>query len=84
MNIQEAKEEIAYTLRAYLQKGEDGEYLFPAAHQRPIVLMGPPGVGKTAIMEQVVSECGVGLVACSMSDHRRRSAIGMQKISVRT
>ena len=52
MNIQEAKEEIAYTLRAYLQKGEDGEYLFPAARQRPILLMGPPGIGKTAIIDR--------------------------------
>ena len=84
MNIQEAKEEIAHTLRAYLQKGEDGEYLFPAAHQRPIVLMGPPGVGKTAIMEQVASERGVALVAYTMTHHTRQSAIGLPKIVEKT
>ena len=84
MNIQEAKEEIAHTLRAYLQKGEDGEYLFPAAHQRPIVLMGPPGVGKTAIMEQVASERGVALVAYAMTHHTRQSAIGLPKIVEKT
>ena len=44
MNIQQAKEEIIHTLQAYLQKGEDGEYAFPAVHQRPILLIGPPGV----------------------------------------
>ena len=84
MNIQEAKEEIAHTLQAYLQKGEDGEYLFPAARQRPILLMGPPGIGKTAIMEQVASACGVGLVAYTMTHHTRQSAIGLPKIVEKT
>lgn len=84
MNIQEAKEEIAHTLQAYLQKGEDGEYLFPAARQRPIVLMGPPGIGKTAIMEQVAAECGVGLVAYTMTHHTRQSAVGLPKIVEKT
>ena len=80
MNIQEARDEIIHTLRAYLQKGEDGEYVFPAVHQRPILLIGPPGVGKTAIMEQVARACGVGLVAYTMTHHTRQSAIGLPKI----
>ena len=84
MNIQEAREEIVHTLRAYLQKGEDGEYLFPAVHQRPILLIGPPGVGKTAIMEQVAQMCGVGLVAYTMTHHTRQSAIGLPKIVEKT
>ena len=63
MNIQEAKQEIIHTLQAYLRKDDAGNYLFPAVHQRPILLMGPPGIGKTAIMEQVARRCGVGLVA---------------------
>ena len=84
MNIQEAREEIVHTLRAYLQKGEDGDYLFPAVHQRPILLIGPPGVGKTAIMEQVAQMCGVGLVAYTMTHHTRQSAIGLPKIVEKT
>lgn len=80
MNIQQAKEEIIHTLRAYLQRGEDGEYCFPAVHQRPILLIGPPGVGKTAIMEQVAAQCGVGLVAYTMTHHTRQSAVGLPKI----
>ena len=63
MNIQEAKQEIIHTMQAYLRKDDAGNYLFPAVHQRPILLMGPPGIGKTAIMEQVARRCGVGLVA---------------------
>ena len=64
MNIQEAKQEIIHTLQAYLRKDDAGNYLFPAVHQRPILLMGPPGIGKTAIMEQVARRCGVGLARC--------------------
>ena len=84
MNIQQAKEEIIHTLRAYLQRGEDGEYCFPAVHQRPILLIGPPGVGKTAIMEQVAAQCGVGLVAYTMTHHTRQSAVGLPKIVEKT
>lgn len=84
MNIQEAKEEIIHTLQAYLQKGEDGEYTFPAVHQRPILLIGPPGVGKTAIMEQAARECGVALVAYTMTHHTRQSAVGLPKIVEKT
>ena len=61
MNIQEAKKEICNTLRAYLAKDENGYYIYPLVRQRPILLIGPPGIGKTAIMEQAASECGVGL-----------------------
>ena len=61
MNIKEAKEEIKYTLLAYNKKDSRGHYTFPKLRQRPILLMGPPGIGKTAIMEQVAEECEVGL-----------------------
>lgn len=83
MNIQEAKNEIANTLRAYLHKDSDGRYAFPTVRQRPILLMGPPGVGKTAIMEQIAAECGVGLVAYTITHHTRQSAIGLPHIETR-
>ena len=60
MNIQEAKTEICNTLRAYLAKDENGYYTYPLIRQRPLLLIGPPGIGKTAIMEQAAAECGVG------------------------
>ena len=47
MNIKEAKQEICNTLRAYHRKDEAGNYLYPLVRQRPILLMGPPGIGKT-------------------------------------
>ena len=69
MNIQEAKTEICNTLRAYLAKDENGYYTYPLIRQRPLLLIGPPGIGKTAIMEQAAAECGVGLVAYHYPSH---------------
>ena len=56
MNIKRAKEEIEHTVKAYLAKDTMGEYAIPSIRQRPILLMGPPGIGKTAIMEQIAQE----------------------------
>ena len=53
MNIAQAKEELINTVKTYLAKDKDGCYRIPRVRQRPILLMGPPGIGKTAIMEQV-------------------------------
>lgn len=80
MNIQEAKKEICNTLRAYLAKDEDGYYIYPLVRQRPILMIGPPGIGKTAIMEQAAAECGVGLVSYTITHHTRQSAIGLPEI----
>lgn len=77
MNISEAKQEIKNAVRAYTRRGPDGRPLMPSARQRPILLMGPPGIGKTAIMEQIASELGIGLVAYTMTHHTRQSAIGL-------
>ena len=56
MNIKRAKQEIKDTIEAYLEKDEFGQYRIPEIRQRPVLLMGPPGVGKTQIMEQIASE----------------------------
>lgn len=81
MNIAQAKEEIRHTVQAYLKKDEAGNYRIPVIRQRPILLMGPPGIGKTQIMEQVARECGVGLVAYTITHHTRQSAVGLPMIS---
>ena len=84
MNIKQAKQEITNTLRAYLARDELGNYLIPAVRQRPVLLMGPPGIGKTQIMEQIAAETGVGLVAYTITHHTRQSAIGLPFIEKRT
>ncbi|MDO4265017.1 MAG: MoxR family ATPase [Eubacteriales bacterium] len=80
MNIQEAKEEILHTIEAYFAKNEDGSYRIPALRQRPLLLIGPPGVGKTQIMSQAAEEAGIGLVSYTITHHTRQSAIGLPKI----
>ena len=77
MNIGRAKEEIRNSILAYLSKNEYGEYRIPVIRQRPILLIGPPGIGKTQIMEQVAKECGVALVAYTITHHTRQSAVGL-------
>ena len=84
MNIKQAKQEITNTLKAYLTRDEWGNYLIPTVRQRPILLMGPPGIGKTQIMEQIAAETGVGLVAYTITHHTRQSAIGLPFIEKRT
>ncbi len=80
MNIKEAKQEIVNTLHAYLKKDEEGNYTYPLVHQRPLFLIGAPGIGKTAIMEQVAKEENIGLVSYTMTHHTRQSAVGLPKI----
>lgn len=81
MNIQQAKEQIMNAMTAYFTRDELGNYVIPIEKQRPVLLIGPPGVGKTAIMEQVASELGVGLVSYSMTHHTRQSALGLPFIT---
>ena len=84
MNIKRAKEEIMHTVQAYLSKDAAGHYRIPAIRQRPLLLIGPPGIGKTQIMEQVAAECGIGLVAYTITHHTRQSAVGLPFIEQRT
>lgn len=81
MNIKRAKQEIKDSIQAYLLKNEYGEYEIPVIRQRPILLIGPPGIGKTQIMEQIAQECKIGLVSYTITHHTRQSAIGLPFIS---
>ena len=83
MDIKRAKQEIEDTVKAYLAKDPLGEYAIPAIRQRPILLMGPPGIGKTQVMEQVARDCGVALVAYTITHHTRQSAVGLPFIRQR-
>lgn len=64
-------------MQAYLAKNDLGEYKIPVIRQRPILLMGPPGIGKTQIMEQIAAECRIGLVSYTITHHTRQSAVGL-------
>ncbi|MCH5269080.1 MAG: AAA family ATPase [Lachnospiraceae bacterium] len=77
MNIKQAKEEVIHTVKAYLKKDDRGEYVIPVIRQRPLLLLGAPGIGKTQIMEQIARECRIGLVAYTITHHTRQSAVGL-------
>ena len=58
MDIAKAKEELRRAFRAYTERTPDGQLCIPIARQRPLLLMGPPGVGKTAVLAQLAAELG--------------------------
>lgn len=80
MNIKQAKDFIKQTVSLYLKRDEYGELEIPVVRQRPVFLLGAPGVGKTAIMEQVAAELGIALVSYAMTHHTRQSAVGLPVI----
>lgn len=83
MNIVSAKQQIKDAVEAYLEVDDAGMPVIAPAHQRPLFLLGAPGIGKTAVMEQVARELGVGLVSYSMTHHTRQSALGLPRIEHR-
>ncbi len=84
MNISQAKKQIERSMRAYFAKDEFGDYRLPVNRQRPVFLIGAPGIGKTAIMEQIAQELEVGFVSYSMTHHTRQSALGLPFIARKT
>lgn len=83
MNIKQAKNDIKNAVAAYLTKDKFGNFVIPIERQRPVFLMGAPGIGKTAIMEQVAEELKIGLVSYSMTHHTRQSALGLPFITTK-
>lgn len=80
MNIRQATEQVEGAVRAYMAKDGLGINLIPPQMQRPIFLVGPPGVGKTAIVQQIAERMGINFVSYSMTHHTRQSAIGLPYI----
>ncbi|MBP3870978.1 MAG: AAA family ATPase, partial [Faecalicoccus sp.] len=77
MHIKEAKKQIQSAIIAYSTKDQYGRARIPASKQRPVFLVGAPGIGKTAIVEQIVAEMNLGFVSYSMTHHTRQSALGL-------
>ena len=81
MDILSATEQIEGAVRAYLSRDEHGLYRIPFEMQRPIIMMGPPGVGKTAIVSQIAQRMGINFVSYSITHHTRQSALGLPYIA---
>ena len=84
MDIRQAKDQIKNAMLAYFSKDEFGNYRLPTERQRPVFLLGAPGIGKTAIMEQIAQDLDVGFVSYSMTHHTRQSALGLPFIAKKT
>ena len=84
MDISRARTQITGAVKAYLSRDEHGLYRIPFHMQRPIIMFGPPGVGKTAIVAQIAEELNVNFVAYSITHHTRQSALGLPFISTKT
>lgn len=80
MNMKEVKDTIKESVKLYLEKDKNGRYVLPQNKQRPLFLMGKPGIGKTEIVEQAAKECGIGFVSYSLTHHTRQSAVGLPSI----
>ena len=83
MNIQQATHQLETAVRCYTARDEKGMPLVPPEAQRPLYLIGPPGVGKTDVVAQVARRLGVGLVSYTMTHHTRQSALGLPQIRTR-
>lgn len=77
MNIKEATDQVKGAVRAYLSRDAHGFYRIPLQMQRPVIMMGPPGVGKTAVVRQIADDLGVNFVSYSITHHTRQSALGL-------
>lgn len=76
MNIREAKDEIKKTVEIYLDKNEFGEYTLPVSKQRPVFMLGAPGIGKTEAVRQIAAELDIAFVPCSMTHYTRQGILG--------
>ena len=65
VNIKKAKKQIRNAMELYLKEDRWGDPCIPESEQRPIVLMGPPGIGKTAIVSQLAEEVELAFVSYS-------------------
>ena len=77
MNIGEAKEELRRTAEIYLDTNEYGEYTIPYERQRPVLIVGAPGIGKTAVAGQIAAEMDIALVSCSPAHYTKQGALGL-------
>lgn len=80
ITIAEASKQIEGICKTYFEKNEDGSYCIPVNRQRPIVLIGPAGIGKTDIPKQVAEKMRIGFISYSITHHTRQSLIGLPKI----
>ncbi|MCR4595309.1 MAG: AAA family ATPase [Lachnospiraceae bacterium] len=78
--IDEAKKGLQDIFTAYCTKMSDGRYIIPEVNRIPVYLIGPPGIGKTQIVEETAKACNIGFVSYSLVHHTRNSLLGLPVI----
>lgn len=84
VTIAEAADRLEIICRTYLEKNQDGSYVIPVNRQRPVMLIGPAGIGKTDVPKQTAEKLDIGYVSYSITHHTRQSALGLPKIVTRS
>ena len=77
MDIKQAKEALRRTYLVYTERDEFGSLRIPAEQQRPLLLMGPPGVGKTAILSQLAEELGESVENITLAIQAAQPAVSL-------
>lgn len=80
VSVKKAKDMIKESVACYLRRDGEGKLLIPVREQMPLELVGPPGVGKTEIVEQTARELNIGFVSVSIAHHVRQTALGLPEI----
>lgn len=83
MNIKRAKQEIKHAIEAYLLKDEEGNYEIPSQRQRPIFLIGAPGIGKRRSWSRFLKSVKLVLSHIQLRTIRDRALSGF-RLSQRT
>lgn len=84
ISIAQAAKELENICISYLEKSPSGEFIIPINRQRPVMLIGPAGIGKTDIPRQTADKLGLGFVSYSITHHTRQSALGLPKLVTKT
>ena len=80
MGIRETKRMIKTGIKAYLTKDEKGDYIISELNRLPFFMVGLPGIGKTAIVQQIAEELNIGYVSFSLTHHTRSTLLGLPVI----
>ncbi len=79
-SISEAKRASMDIIKAYLCKDETGKYVIDPKTRMPILMISPPGIGKTETAGDIARIMHIGFASFSLTHHSRNSMLGLPVI----